>query len=109
MVLGPAPWPRTSALGDSTRRYSALSSKRAPPSKATVSVSCAGLRRSSVGQGSLLAIAFLVRKLACFIRQHHRHTSTDGIGQARRPGHQLLLLAVIMQPRLGQGTDQDLQ
>src|SRR4051812_13940543 len=98
MVLGPAPWPRTSALGDSTRRYSARSSNRPPLSKATVRTSRSGLRRSSVGQGAAAslfgAIAFLVRKLARFIGQHHRNPAADGIGQARGPGHQLLFLAV---------------
>src|SRR3954451_14133263 len=101
MVLGPAPWPRTSALGDSTRRYSAASSNRSPLSKATVRTLWSGFRRNSVGQGASWAIAFLVRKLARFIGQHHRHTAADGISETRRFGHQLLFVAVIMQACLG--------
>src|ERR1051325_3376440 len=100
MVLGPAPWPRTSALGDSTRRYSALSSKRSPLSKATVRTSCAGLRRISLGQGleaGLLAegIALFIAQLPRLAGQHHRHPAPDGIGQPRGARHQLLLLLVV--------------
>src|SRR3954466_11209891 len=114
MVLGPAPWPRTSALGDSTRRYSALSSKRSPLSKAMVRVSCAGLRRISLGQGleeGLLAegIAFFIAQLPRLAGQHHRHSAADRIGQARGARHQLLFLLVVAQSRLGQGADQDFQ
>src|SRR6185503_17023249 len=111
MVLGPAPWPRTSALGDSTLRYSAASSKRAPLSKATISRSCAGLRRSSVGQGASVlllsaAIALFVRQRAGFVGQHHRHAAANGIGETRGAGDQLLSLAIIVKPSLGQGADQ---
>src|ERR1700761_7863489 len=86
MVLGP-PWLRTSALGDSTLRYSARRPKRSPLSKATVSTSRAGLRRISLGQGldEALAegIAFFFAQLARFPGQHHRHAAPDGIGQGR--------------------------
>src|SRR3569833_124734 len=114
MVLGPAPWPRTSALGDSTRRYSAASSKRAPLSKATVSLSCAGLRRSSVGHGAsplLLsaAIALFVRQRAGLVGQHYRHAAANGIGKPCGPRDKLLPLTVIMQPGLGQRADKDFQ
>src|SRR5579863_3409682 len=112
MVLGP-PWLRTSALGDSTRRYSALSLKRSPLSKETVSRSRSGLRRTSLGQELVKdlaeGIALFSRQLAGFAGQHHRHAIADGIGQARGAADQLLPLAVIAQHALGQGTDQDFQ
>src|SRR5215475_6336326 len=44
-------WPCTSALGLLTRKYSAVSSKRSPLSKATVSTLRSLCSRSSVGQG----------------------------------------------------------
>src|SRR5262245_27746894 len=109
MVLGPAPWPRTSALGDSTLRYSAASSKRLPSSKAMVSVSRAGLRRISLGQGlergSAEDIAFFIAQGACFARQHHRHAVTDGIGEAGSAADQFLSVAVIAQGGLGERAD----
>src|SRR5215813_3059091 len=101
MVLGPPPWPRTSALGDSTRRYSARSSNREPSSKATVSRSRPGLRRISLGQGlegpSAAAIALVIAQLPRFARQHHRHAAPDGIGKAGAAGNQFLLVAVVVQ------------
>src|SRR5690349_6147617 len=109
MVLGPPPWPRTSALGDSTRRYSARSSNRLPSSNATVSTSRAGLRRISLGQGLPEGIAFFIAEPARFVLQHHRHAAADGIGKARGARHQFLLFAVIMQGRLGQRANQDFQ
>src|SRR5690348_1358471 len=107
MVLGPAPWPRTSALGDSTRKYSAPRSKRSPLSNATLSVSRAGLSWISLGhgleEGLSEGIAFFVTQLPRLAGQHHRHTAANGIGQARSPRHQFLFVVVITQGRLGQG------
>src|ERR1043166_2545005 len=109
MVLGPAPWPRTSALGDSTRRYSAPRSKRSPLSNATLSVSRAGLSLISLGQILSEGISLFIAQLPRLAGQHHRHAAANGIGQARRPRHQFLFVAVIAQGRLGQGADQDFQ
>src|SRR3954463_8378746 len=98
MVLGPAPWPRTSALGDSTRKYSAPSSKRSPLSNATLSVSRAGLSLISLGHGLeelSEGIALFITQLPRLTGQHHRHPAANGIGQARRPRHQFLFVAVI--------------
>src|SRR5579863_2402804 len=112
MVLGP-PWLRTSALGDSTRKYSARSPKHSPLSNAMVRMSRAGLRRISLGQGldegSAQGIAFFFGQFPRLSRQHHRHAVADGIGEARGAADQFLPLAVIAQHALGQGTDQDLE
>src|SRR5579875_4144385 len=112
MVLGP-PWLRTSALGDSTRRYSARSAKRSPLSKAMVRRSRSGLRRISLGQGLekglAEGIAFFFAQFPRLAGQHHRHAAADGIGEAGGAADQLLLVAVIAQHALGQGADQDLQ
>src|SRR3954469_10427742 len=103
MVLGPPPWPRTSALGDSTRRYSARSSKRAPSSKPTVKTSRSGLRRSSVGhglaEGLSEGIALFIGQGARFAGKHHRHPAANGIGESSALGNQFLLLAVIQKKR----------
>jgi len=45
-----AEWPCTSALGDSTRRYSAGSAKRSPLSKLIVNIEREASTRNSVGQ-----------------------------------------------------------
>src|SRR3990167_65464 len=49
----PGPWPCTSALGDSTRRYSQGRRKRLPSSKATSNTCEARCRTMSMGLGDM--------------------------------------------------------
>src|SRR6185437_9049000 len=109
VTLWSPPWPCTSALGDSTRRYSAGSEKLSPLSNATCSVVLAASRRSSVGQAVISAIAFGVGKFAGFVRQHDRDAVADRIGKSRLFAHKFLPFAVVMQRRLGERADEDFQ
>src|SRR5262245_62057978 len=106
VISWPGAWPFTSALGLSTRRYSAERRKRDPSSKVISRMRPPGLRRISCGQGSADSV---VIQLPGFFDQHDGDAVADRVGEARGAGDQLLALGVIDQRLLGQGADQDLQ
>ena len=94
-LLLAAAWPCTSALGDSTRRYSAASTKRAPDSKATVKLALSGTAAFRSARAFQRPSRCGFGQFARLGGQHDRHAVADRIGEPRELADQLLLLAII--------------
>src|SRR5688572_26957520 len=97
----PGPWPFTSALGLSTRRYSASRSNDSPVSKRMLRMRPCCFDKSSRGQGSAIF------EFAGFIGKHDGNAVADGIGKARRLGNELLLFRIVVEASFSDRAHQD--